>query len=96
MSVLEGWSVNDGIDRGLASVKYTSMDEVVGRVLQLGPGVELAKADVKSAYRNVPVHPRDRWLLGMQWEGETFVDGTLPFGLRSAPLLFTALGDAVE
>ncbi len=27
----------------------------------------------------------------MKWEGETFVDGTLPFGLRSAPLLFTAL-----
>ncbi len=26
----------------------------------------------------------------------TYVDGTLLFGLRSAPLLFTALGDAVE
>ena len=25
-----------------------------------------------------------------------FVDGTLPFGQRSAPLLFTALGDAIK
>ena len=25
-----------------------------------------------------------------------YVDGTLPFGLRSAPLLFTALGDALQ
>ncbi len=50
----------------------------------------MAKADVKKAYRNVPVHPDDRRLLGMEWRGTTFVDRTLPFGLRSAPLLFTA------
>ncbi len=56
----------------------------------------MAKADVKKAYRNVPVHPDDRRLLGMEWRGTTFVDRTLPFGLRSAPLLFTALGDALE
>ena len=42
------------------------------------------------------MHPKDRLLLGMEWKGVVFVDGTLPFGLRSAPLLFTALGDAVE
>ncbi len=32
----------------------------------------------------------------MEWKGTVFVDGALPFGLRSAPLLFTVLGDAVE
>ncbi len=96
LSAPEAHSVNDGIDRVLSSVSYTSVDDVVKRVLELGEGARLAKADVKAAYRNVPVHPRDRWLLGMRWEGETFVDGTLPFGLRSAPLLFTALGDAIE
>ena len=46
--------------------------------------------DVSQAYRNVPVHPADRYLLGMEWEGRVYVDGTLPFGLRSVPLLFTA------
>ncbi len=69
---------------------------MVERVLKLGAGAELAKADVSKAYRNVPVHPEDRWLLGMEWNGQVFVDGVLLFGLRSAPLLFTALGDAVE
>ncbi len=58
--------MNDGVDRQLASVAYTSVDEVVRRVLQAGRGAELAKADVKAAYRNVPVHPKDRWLLGMR------------------------------
>ena len=32
----------------------------------------------------------------MQWEGRTFVDGALPFGLRSAPKIFTALADALQ
>ncbi len=96
LSAPECHSVNDGIDKDLSSVRYTSLVDVVSRVQELWEGALLAKADVKAAYRNVPVHPRDRWLLGMRWEGKTFVDGTLPFGLRSAPLLFTALGDAIE
>ena len=52
--------------------------------------------DVKQAYRNVPVHPRDRHLLGMQWGNEVFVDNVLPFGLRSVPLLFTVVADALQ
>ena len=96
LSAPEGHSMNDGIDRVLSSVAYMSVDDVIRRVLRLGKGALIAKADVKAAYRNIPVHPRDRWLLGMRWEGETYVDGTLPFELRSAPLLFTAVGDAIE
>jgi len=30
----------------------------------------MAKFDVKSAYRNVPVHPSDRYLLGMKWRNQ--------------------------
>ena len=40
----------------------------------------LAKLDIKSAYHLVPVHPGDRYLLGLQWEGETYADTCLPFG----------------
>ena len=35
-------------------------------------------------------------LLGMQWQGRLFIDATLPFGLRSAPLIFSAVADALE
>ena len=72
------------------------VDDVVQRVLQLGEGAEIAKADVRWAYKNMPVHPRDRWLLGMEWNVTVFVNGTLPFGLKSAPPLFSALGIAIE
>ena len=34
----EGKSVNDGIDPGLCSLKYVRVDDVVRRLLQLGPG----------------------------------------------------------
>ena len=55
----------------------------------------LLKIDLKSAYRIVPVHPADRHLLGLSWDGSVYVDQALPFGLRSAPKLFTAVADAV-
>ena len=55
-----------------------------------------AKLDIKAAYRNVPVHPGDRHLLGMQWQGRTFIDTCLPFGLCSAPKIFNATADALE
>ena len=56
----------------------------------------MAKADIKQAYRMVPVYPDDRHLLAVQWEGQTYIDKVLPFGLRSAPLIFTAIADAVQ
>ena len=31
----------------------------------------------------------------MVWEGALYIDTTLPFGLRSAPKIFTALADGV-
>lgn len=66
LSAPEGRSVNDGICRELSRVTYTSVDEVASRIVELGRGALLAKADVKAAYRNIPVHPWDRWLLGME------------------------------
>ena len=62
----------------------------------MGRGTLMAKMDIKEAYRMVPVHPEDRLLLGMKWKGQTYVDKTLPFGLRSAPSIFTAVADGIE
>ncbi|XP_020898616.1 uncharacterized protein LOC110237372 [Exaiptasia diaphana] len=63
---------------------------------KLGRGAMLAKFDIESAYRNVPVHPSDRHLLGMRWRSKYFVDLVLPFGLRSAPFIFNSIANAVE
>ena len=54
------------------------------------------KLNLKSAYRIVPVHPQDHHLLAVSWEGETYVDCALPFGLRSAPKIFSAVADMIS
>lgn len=95
LSAPEGHSVNDGIRKELASLSYISVDDIVACVLQYGKGALLAKRDIKQAYRNLQVHPQDRVLLGMRWDGLVYVDTALPFGLRSAPLIFTAVADAL-
>ena len=56
----EGKSVNDGINPELCSLHYVKVDDVARRVWQLGPGTQMAKIDVKSVYRIVPVHSQDR------------------------------------
>ena len=71
------------------------MDEIALAVKKHGVGSMLAKFDLKSAYRNVPVHPDDRHFLGMEWKGDVFVDTVLPFGLRSAPIIFSAVAEAL-
>ena len=96
LSSPDGQSVNDGIAKDLASLAYISVDDVVAVIRKAGKGALLGKMDIKQAYRNVPVSAVDRQYLGMQWEGQVFIDGVLPFGLRSAPLIFTALADAFE
>ena len=65
-------------------------------MLQLGRGTHMAKVDIGNAYRNIPVHPVDRWLLGMSWRRGIFIDAVLPFGLRSAPKIFNSVADALE
>lgn len=96
LSSPEKASVNDGIKKELCSLAYTSVDTIADRIVAMGRGTLLAKIDIKQAYRMVPVHPDDRRLLGMKWGGKVYVDKVLPFGLRSAPLIFTAVADALQ
>ena len=44
----------------------------------------------------MPVHPDDRHLLGMSRDGSVYIDTALPFSLRSAPKIFTALADTLQ
>ena len=91
-----GHSPNDGIADTLCSLSYASVEDAAQSVLRLGSGTLMAKMDIRNAYRNVPVHPDDRWLLGMTWRHAVFIDTVLPFGLRSAPKIFNAVADGLE
>ena len=56
----------------------------------------MAKTDLKSAFRLIPIHPDDWNLLGILWKSQYYVDMYLPFGLRSAPFIFNQLSDGLE
>ena len=96
LSSPDGHSVNDGIRKDNFTVQYMKVDDIIDGIVLLGRGTLLAKFDVKSAYRIIPVHPNDHYLLSMQWQGNYFVDMALHFGLRSAPYIFSSVAGLVK
>ncbi|MCP4244252.1 MAG: hypothetical protein GY772_27210 [bacterium] len=59
----------------------------VRRVLRKGDW--LSTTDIRSAYHHIPVRASDRPLLGFSLEGRCYRYRALPFGLSSAPRLFS-------
>ena len=66
LSSPNGHSVNDGIRKDPFTVQYMKVDDITDGIMSLGQGTLLAKFDVESAYRIIPIHPNDRYLFGMQ------------------------------
>ena len=95
LSAPHGSSVNDGISRSLCSLQYISFDQTARLVAACGKGALMAKTNLCSVYRQVPVHTNDRGLLGIELNGQTYIDRALPFGLWSAPKLFSAVADGL-
>ena len=95
LSCPDGRSVNDGISSETCSLQYASLDDAVAMIRLMGRGTKLVKVDLKDAYRIIPVHPSDYSVLGIAWKGKTYIDRALPFGLRSAPKIFSAVADFI-
>ena len=49
----------------MCSLSYASIDSIVDCILKLGKGTLMAKIDIKQGYGNIPVHMKDRYLLGV-------------------------------
>ena len=96
MKTPKGENINDGISWQLCSLSYLAVDDMAEVALQLGWGAKLAKLDIAKAYWVVMIHPDDRCLLGMKWQGQIYLDSALPFGLGSAPKVFNAVADELE
>ena len=58
--------MNDFIPDRCSTVKYASVGEETKSIQRLGRGF-MAKTDVKSAFRIIPIHPADYPLLGIRW-----------------------------
>ena len=91
-----GASVNDGIPVEDSSVTYSRMDDAVGLILRSWVGSFLAKTDIKSAFRIIPIRPADYNLLGIYVRGGYYFDPCLAMGLSSSCKTFEALSTAVQ
>lgn len=59
------------------SLTYPTIDSIVDAVISLGHGCLLYKCDLKKAYRQFPVDPKDYHLLGYTWDNEFYFDTVL-------------------
>ncbi|XP_078537286.1 uncharacterized protein LOC144823027 [Lissotriton helveticus] len=84
----EGSSINDFIDPADSTVTYASVDDALRLVRTAGVGALLAKSDIQSAFRLLPIHPWDFSLLGMHFDGSFYVDRVLPMGCSVSCSLF--------
>ena len=88
--------VNSHISPSYYSLHYITIDTAFSITQNIGQGCFMSKLDIKSAFRNIPVHPSDWELLGMKWNGPYFFDTVLAFGLRSATYLFDQFSCMIE
>lgn len=97
MSRPEGGAVND-----MATKDPFQCESVSDALSCVEPGWFMAKVDLQSAYRCVPLHPSQFKLTGLQWtftgtdKPQYFYDCCLPFGARKSPAIFHRLTQAVK
>lgn len=80
LSYPQGSGINDFIDPLHCSVKYTSFDNVIEMISNLGRGAEIGVLDIKSAFRLLRVHPGDFDLLGFKFDNKYYIDKCLVMG----------------
>lgn len=89
-------SLNDMTDKSVASVSYSSVDDAISLIRQFGSGALIAKADIKSAFRLLPVSPAGFNSLGIYFEGGYYVDKCLPMGFTLSCFYFEAFATFLQ
>ncbi len=93
---VRGLSVNDSLKKHMTTVTYPTFKKTVRLVHAVGPDGAIWIIDMSKAFLRIPTHQSDWWLLGLEWQGYIFIIVCLPFGLASAPKIYTAFADALE
>ena len=89
-------SVNDYIDKEDCSVKYSSIDEAIEMIQNLGSNALLAKCDVKSAFRLLRLSPSEFDLTGFKFQDQYYFDKCLPMGASISCSLFESFSTALH
>lgn len=74
----------------VANEKF-KMEDLRTAINLLTPGAYMTSIDLKDAYYSVPIHPSCRKFLRFTWNGNLYEFNCLPFGLCTAPRIFTKI-----
>ena len=72
------------------------MDVVIAIVVKNGRGCYIGKVDIESAFRIIPIHPSDYWLLGLKFQDLIYFDKRLPMGASISCSTFEELSKAIQ
>lgn len=92
----KGSSINSFVCDELATVSYASFDDAIKLLLNSGQNSLLAKTDLDSAFRMIPIHQLDHELLGINWRNQFFYDTCLPFGASSSCAIFERFSTGLQ
>ena len=90
----------DGTHRTIVNLKafnefiahhHSKMDTLEAAVNMMRPGCFMALVDLKGAYYTVPIHASHQKYLKFCFDGALYKYTCLPYGLASAPCIFTKL-----
>ena len=96
LSSPSGTSINDCINDVFSNVSYVSFDEAIKVIISAGPQAFLAKSDIQSAFRLIPITPSQYHLLCFSWRNAFYYDRCLPMGARSSCQLFELFASALH
>ena len=82
MTVFQTILLNDSF-----KLRLPGVDRLIEFIREKGKGCHIFKADLRRAFRQIPVDPADIPLLGFQVNDLSYFHVVLPFGLRSAVLI---------
>lgn len=80
LSFPKGGSLNDDIDGELCSVLYVTFEEAIIKIRSFGTGALLAKANIKSDFRLLPIFPAAFNSFGFYFDNCYFFDKCPPMG----------------
>ena len=89
-------SINDNIHDIFAEVSFSTIEDAIRHIIAVGPGAFLAKSDIESAFRLIPIHPNQYHLLVFKWNDSFFFDRCLPMGARSSCQIFELFSSALQ
>ena len=96
LSFPKGSSINDNIPIECASVQYTKVEDAIRGIKSFHNPPFMAKSDIASAFRIIPLRPNEYHLFGMFWKDHYYFDRCLPMGCSSACNIFEKFSTALE